>query len=122
MRQRRLVGSAGRASALRSMAQSIILAVAKSTLPEFTMRRTSDRFKARSSGVIGHAKPRDAGETAGEGHVVEAGVGVEVMAAAGASADGGAVTVAAVGKGVAADRDDCGTRVHRDLRRGQGSG
>src|SRR5271166_5073168 len=46
----------------------------------------------------GHAKPRDAGEAAGAGHVVEAGAVVEVMAAAGPSANGGAVTVAAVGE------------------------
>jgi hypothetical protein len=58
--------------------------------------------------VHGHAKSRNAGEAAGAGHVVEAGVGVEVMAAAGASADGGAVTVVAVGKDVAADTDDQG--------------
>ena len=56
----------------------------------------------------GHAKPRDAGEAAGASHVVEAGAGVKMMAAAGASADGGAVAVAAVGKSVAADTDDQG--------------
>src|SRR3974390_1457273 len=39
--------------------------------------------------VHGHPQPRDAGEAAGTGHVVEAGAGVEVMAAAGASANGG---------------------------------
>jgi hypothetical protein len=59
----------------------------------------------------GHAKPRDAVEPAGAGHVVQACAGVEVMAAAGASADGGAVTVATVGKGVTADTDDR-RRVH----------
>src|ERR1017187_9964542 len=46
----------------------------------------------------GHAKSRDAGEAAGTGHVVEAGASVEVMAAAGTTADGGSLTVAAVGK------------------------
>ena len=56
----------------------------------------------------GYAKPGDAGEAAGAGHVVEAGAGVEVMAAAGASANGGALTAVAVGKSVAADTDDRG--------------
>jgi len=69
----------------------------------------------------GHAKPRDAGEAAGTGHVVEAGAGVQVMAAAGASADGWALAVASVGESVAADTDDKG-RVHRDLRRVNHSG
>ena len=63
----------------------------------------------------GHAKPREGGEAAGTGHVVEAGAGVKMMAAAGASADGGTVTVAAVRKSVAADTDDQG-RIHCDLR------
>jgi hypothetical protein len=72
--------------------------------------------------VHGHAKPRDAGEAAGTGHVVEAGASVEVMAAAGATAHGSSLTVATIGKRVAANRDDQGTRVHRDLRGGQGSG
>ena len=64
----------------------------------------------------GYAKPRDAGEAAGASNVVEAGAGVKMMAAAGASADGGALAVASVGKRVAADTDDQG-RVHKDLRR-----
>jgi hypothetical protein len=64
----------------------------------------------------GHAKSRDAGEAAGTGHVVEAGASVEVMAAAGTTADGGSLTVAAVGKRVAADTDDQ-VRVHLCLRR-----
>ena len=63
----------------------------------------------------GHAKPRDAGEAAGAGHVVVAGTGVKVMAAAGAPSDGGTVAVAAVGKSVAAETDDQG-RMHGDLR------
>jgi len=66
--------------------------------------------------VHGHTKPRERGDPAGTGHVVEAGASVEVMAAAGASADGCSVTVAAVGKSVTADTDDQGTRMHRDLR------
>ena len=69
----------------------------------------------------GQAKPRDAGEAASAGHVVEAGAGVEVMAAAGASADGGALAVAAIGKSVAAETDD-EMRVHRALRRVNRSG
>ena len=64
----------------------------------------------------GHAESRDAGEAAGPGHVVEAGASVEVMAAAGASAHGGAKTVVAVGKRMAADTDDQ-VRVHSCLRR-----
>src|SRR3974377_1833057 len=56
--------------------------------------------------VHGHAKPRNAGEPAGTGHVVEAGAGVEVMAAAGASADGGTAATVAVGEGMAAETDD----------------
>jgi hypothetical protein len=56
--------------------------------------------------VYGHANPRDAGEAAGTGAVVEAGAGVEVMAATGTSADSGAVTMVAVGKSVAAETDD----------------
>ena len=54
----------------------------------------------------GHAKPRDAGEAAGAGHVVEAGAGVEVVATAGASANGGTLTVAAVGQDVATGSND----------------
>jgi hypothetical protein len=64
----------------------------------------------------GYAKARYAGEAAGAGQVVEAGADVKVMAAAGTSADGGALAVAAVGKRVAADTDDQ-VRVHKDLRR-----
>ena len=62
----------------------------------------------------GHTQPRDAGAAAGTGHVVEARLGVEVMAAASASADGGTTTTMAIGKGVAAEADDK-ARVHRDL-------
>ncbi len=65
--------------------------------------------------VHGHANPRDAGEATGTGYVVESGAGVEMMAAAGASADGGGVAVASVGEGVAAERDNQ-VRVHGDLR------
>ena len=65
----------------------------------------------------GHAKPRDAGEAASTGHVVEAGAGVEVVATAGASANGGTAAVVAVGKNVTADTDNQLLRAHRDLRR-----
>ena len=65
--------------------------------------------------VHGYAKARDTGEATGAGHVVEAGAGVEVMAAAGASADGGTAATVAVGEGMAAETDD-EARVHRDLR------
>jgi len=63
----------------------------------------------------GHTQPRDAGAAAGTGHVVEARLGVEVMAAAGASADGSTTATVAVGKRVAAETDD-EERFHRDLR------
>ena len=64
-----------------------------------------------------HAKPRNAGEAAGAGHVVEASAGVEVMAAAGASANRCAAAMTAVGENVAADTDDQRLRTHRDLRK-----
>ena len=69
----------------------------------------------------GHAKARDAGEAASTSHVVEAGAGVEMMAAAGASANGCSFTVAAVGKSVAAETDDQ-VRIHKALRRVNHSG
>jgi hypothetical protein len=47
------------------------------------------------------AEPRERGEAAGTRHVVEAGAGVEMMAATGASADGRGVAVACVLKRVA---------------------
>jgi hypothetical protein len=71
--------------------------------------------------VHGHTNPRNAGEAAGTGNVVETGAGVEMMAAAGASANGGAVAVVAIGKSVAAETDDQ-ARIHRDLRRVKRSG
>ena len=64
----------------------------------------------------GHAKQREGGEAAGAGHVVEAGAGVKVMAAAIAAANGGAMTAVAVGKSVAAETDDQ-VRVDKDLRK-----
>jgi hypothetical protein len=71
--------------------------------------------------VHGGDEPGDAEDAAGAGHVVQAGAGVEVMAAAGASADGGSLTVATVGKSVAAETNDQ-VRVHGDLRRVKYSG
>ena len=56
--------------------------------------------------VHGHAKPRDAGKATRTGAVAKASAGVEMVAAAGASVDGGAATVAAVGKGVTAETND----------------
>jgi hypothetical protein len=61
--------------------------------------------------VHGHAKPRDAGEAAGSCHIMEAGAGAEMMAAAGAPSNGRAVAVVAVGKSVAAETDNQ-VRVH----------
>ena len=59
------------------------------------------------------AKPGEGGEAAGTSRVVEARLGVEVMATAGAAADGGLKAAASVGEDVAAKRNDWGTRVHR---------
>ena len=72
--------------------------------------------------VHGHAKPGKGGDAARAGHVVEAGAGVEVMTAAGASSDGGAPAMVAVGKSVAADTDDQVLRTHKDLRKVNHSG
>src|SRR5271165_3389824 len=51
----------------------------------------------------------------GASHVVEAGAGVAVMAAAGASANGGSPAAQAAGKDVVAGTND-EARTHRDLR------
>ncbi len=80
-----------------------------------------DAVEGEVAAVHGDTKSRDGGEAAGAGHVVETGAGVEMMAAAGASSDGGAVTVATVGKRVAAETD-YEMRIHRDLRRVNRSG
>jgi hypothetical protein len=71
---------------------------------------------------LGDAEAEDQGAATGAGHVVEACLGVDVMATASAAADGGLLTAASAGENVAADGDDRGTRMHRDLREGQGSG
>jgi len=57
----------------------------------------------------------DSCAAAGAGHVVEAGAGVEVMAAAGASANGGSLAAQAAGKDVVAGTNN-EARTHRDLR------
>ena len=65
-----------------------------------------DLVPGKVASGLGDAEAEDQGAATGAGHVVEAGASVEVMAAAGTTADGGSLTVAAVGKRVAADRDD----------------
>src|SRR5271166_3363542 len=55
------------------------------------------------------------GATASAGHVVEAGAGVEVMAAADASANGGSPAAQAARKNVVAGTND-EARTHGDLR------
>jgi hypothetical protein len=85
---------------------------------------TTAHFGLVVSQIAGRFRDEQAREShapTGASHIVQAGAGVEVMAAAGASVDGGSVTMAAVGKGVAAETDDQG-RVHGDLRRVIGSG
>jgi len=61
------------------------------------------------------------GTASGAGHVVEAGAGVEVMAAAGASANGGSPAAQAAGEDVVAGTND-EARTHGDLRWVIGSG
>ncbi len=58
--------------------------------------------------VHGHAKPRDAGEAAGAGHIVQASARVEVVATAGASSNRCAAAMAAVGQNVTAGADNQG--------------
>ena len=70
----------------------------------------------------GHTKPGDAGAAAGAGHVVEARLGVEVMAAAGASANGGTPAAAAVGEDVAAGANDQRLRAHNQASVEDGEG
>ena len=66
--------------------------------------------------LLGHASGGK-GAASCPSHVVEASAGVEVMAAAGASANRSALTVAAVGQDVATGTDDSRLRTHTDLRR-----
>jgi len=68
------------------------------------------------------AEAQDEGAATGAGHVVKALLSVEVMATAGAAADGGLLAAASAGEGVAANRNDQGTRVHRVQGKGQARG
>jgi hypothetical protein len=52
---------------------------------------------------FGDAEAGDEGAATGAGHVMEARLGLEVMATAGAAADGGLLTAASVGEDVAAN-------------------
>jgi hypothetical protein len=61
---------------------------------------------------LGDAETENGAAATGAGYVVEARLGVEVMATAGAAADGGLQTAASAGENVAAGRDDQGTRIH----------
>src|SRR5450755_4359458 len=70
---------------------------------------------------LGDAEAEGEGAATGAGHVVEARLGVEVMAAAGAAADGGLLTAASVGEDVAAGSND-EARIHKALRRVNHSG
>ena len=62
--------------------------------------------EGKIQGRHGDAEARDASATSAAGHVVEARLDVEVMAAAGASTNGGAAAMVAVGLDVAAETDD----------------
>jgi hypothetical protein len=67
------------------------------------------------AGRLWDSEAEDNGAASRPSHVVEADAGVEVMAAADASAQGGTETAAAVGQDVAADTDHQ-VRIHLDLR------
>jgi hypothetical protein len=71
---------------------------------------------------LGDTEAENEGAAAGAGHVMQAGAGIEVMAAAGAACDGGLETAAAVGQKVPAGANDQGLAMHRDLRGVKGSG
>jgi hypothetical protein len=58
------------------------------------------------AGRLGDAAAEEEGAALRPSHVVKAGEGVKVMAAARASTQGGALTVAAIGKNVAAGAND----------------
>ena len=79
-----------------------------------------DLVPGKVASGLGDAEAEDQGAATGAGHVVEARLSVEVMATASAAADGGLLTAASARENVAADGDDRGTRVHKDLRVGQG--
>ena len=69
------------------------------------------------AGRLGDAEAEDKGAAPRPSHDMEAGTGVEVMAAAGASTDGGTLAVAAAGQEVATGANDERLRAHRDLRK-----
>ena len=87
---------------MRSMAQKSIRAVSKSRRPVATTRLAWARLQASSRRDSGDTPTEDQGAALRPGHVVEAGTRIKVMAAAGPSADGGSLAVAAVGENVAA--------------------
>jgi hypothetical protein len=68
--------------------------------------------RGEAAPVHGHAKPGDTGEASAAGHVAEASSDVKVMTAAGASADGGTLAVAAIGKDVTTSANDQALQGH----------
>ena len=80
-----------------------------------TTRLTSSRLTGKVEARVWDAPPEQEAAASSPSHVVEAGNGVEVMAAADAASNGGTLTVAAVGEDVAAGANDQ-VRIHRDLR------
>src|SRR5271169_970472 len=70
---------------------------------------------------LGDAEAEDEAAATGAGHVVESRLGVEVMATASAETDGGLLTAASAGEGVAAGTND-EARIHEALRRVNRSG
>ena len=114
-RRRREAGSAGRAAAVRSMAQKIIRAVSKSKRPVARTRLTSARLQCNVAARIWDTPAEDKGTASRPSHVVETGAGVEAMAAAGAASNGGSPAAQAAGKDVVAGTND-EARTHRDLR------
>jgi len=74
------------------------------------------------AGRFGDEQARESNAATGASHIVQASAGVEMMATAGASANGGTLAVAAIGESVAAGTDNQRLQGHRDLRRVIGSG
>lgn len=102
---------------MRSMAQSIIRAASGSMR---SVASTTAHFGLVVSQIAGRFRDEQAREShapTGASHIVQAGAGVEVMAAAGASSNRRDLTMAAVGKNVTADTDTQVLRTHRNLRR-----
>ena len=73
------------------------------------------------AGRLRDAPAEEKGAALCPGHVMEASDGIQVMAAAGAAANGSALAVAAVGQDVAASTND-EVRIHKALRRVNHSG